>query len=125
MPHKEFTRNRMHLKSIKGLKEKLNTLSGKVEQLAANGGGLLATAGFGTVGRVADATADELRELDGVGPKTVRDIVGHLLAFAEQDIAGKRSFGLRAVDRCQMQKMHPLIFISQRAPPAFINHRAI
>lgn len=45
---------------------------------------LLATAGFGTVGRVADATADELRELEGVGPKTVRDIVGHLLAFAER-----------------------------------------
>ena len=35
MPHKEFTRNRMHLKSIKGLKEKLNTLSNQVEQLAA------------------------------------------------------------------------------------------
>lgn len=45
---------------------------------------VLAAAGLGTVGRVADATGDELRKVPRVGAKAVGDVVDHLALFAER-----------------------------------------
>lgn len=47
----------------------------------------LAKAGYATVGRVADATGEDLRALDGVGQSTVRQIVDLLATFAERSEA--------------------------------------
>jgi len=55
-----------------------------IHGLAALTPGLATTlerAGFTTVGRVADATRDELRELSGIGSKTIAQIVQALHAF--------------------------------------------
>ncbi|MCA9621926.1 MAG: protein kinase [Myxococcales bacterium] len=53
--------------------------------LPAKLAGLLAAAGYVTVGRLADATGDDLRGIAGVGASKVSQVVDALRAFAERD----------------------------------------
>ncbi len=63
--------------TLSGDETSIHGLPGLTQGLAIT----LERAGLTTVGRVADATRDELRELDGIGSKTIAQIVQALHAF--------------------------------------------
>lgn len=60
---------------------------------------LLAQAGYATIGRLADATADDLRRLDGVGASTVKEVVDLLSAFDERHAASGNGEPQTVADR--------------------------